>query len=485
MCKVRVAHRRGFHYSYYAGGPNAGQLQYATLQVNGQEVRRASYDYYGNDAKHGNVNDLMRVTIQQKNGSGWENLGVTYYRYHKPGEAGGFAHGLRYAVGPHGYAQMVRAGINPETASNAQVARHADNHFQYHEASQGAVVEKVAGGTRHFRFSRTSSGHPADHNNWAGKAVETLPDGTQNIVYTNFAAQVILSINQSGSSQWFNYNRYDGAGRLILAAKSSAVENYDESSPGLVTLKPHEGLVKVYVYYTSTDLGAGAVAGYLQYEQMQQGGAGRPIMLRQYQYTSRTAGGRTIYQMAKETCYPDAGDPLLQLQCYVYSYTWQSGTLLIDQKTTTFPAVPLGQNGSGLAASRKEAYDGYGNMTWAMDERGFLTKQSYDLATGAVTQLIQDVNTAKVSGAPAGWTTPAGGGLNLVTDYTVDGLGRVTQELGPTHDIDINGTNTSVRRATWTVYQDALFQVWSGTGYATGVGPNYTYTLVQPGFADL
>ena len=232
----------GFHYSYYADGPNAGQLQYATLQVNGQEVRRASYDYYGNDDKHGNVNDLMRVTIQHKNGSDWENLGVTYYRYYKPGEAGGFAHGLRYAVGPHGYAQMVRAGINPETASNAQVARHADHHFQYHEASQGAVVEKVAGGTRRFRFSRTSSGHPADHNNWAGKAVETLPDGTQNIVYTNFAAQVILSINQSGSSQWFKYNRYDSAGRLILAAQSSAVQGYDESSPGLVTLKPHEGL---------------------------------------------------------------------------------------------------------------------------------------------------------------------------------------------------------------------------------------------------
>ena len=470
----------GLHYSYYAGGPNAGQLQCATLQVNSQEVRRASYEYYGNDARHGNVNDLMRVTIQQKNGDRWENLGVTYYRYYKPGEANGFAHGLKYAVSPHGYAQMVKAGITPEAASNAQVAQHADNHFQYHEASQGAIVEKVAGGTRHFRFSRVASGHPADHNNWAGKAEETLPDGTRNIVYTNFAAQPILSVYQSGSKQWFNYNKYDSAGRIILAAQSPAVENFDESTPGLVTLKPQEGLVKVYFYYASTDLGAGAVAGYLQSEQVQQGGAGRPIMLRQYQYTSRTAGRRTIYQMAKETCYPDAGDPLFQLQCHVYSYTWQGGTLLIDQKTTTFPAVPLDQNGSGLPASRKEAYDGYGNKTWAMDERGFLTKQSYDVATGAVIQLIRDVNTAKVSGAPAGWTTPSGGGLNLVTDYTVDGLGRVTQELGPAHNIDLNGTNTPVRRATWTVYQDAQFQVWSGTGYATGVGPGYNYMLVNP-----
>ena len=341
LCKVSAVASRGFHYCYYADGPNAGQLQYATLQVNGQEVRRASYDYYADNARHGNVNDLMRVTIQQKNGDRWENMGVTYYRYYKPGESGGFACGLRYAVGPHGYAQMVKAGINPETASNAQVARHADNHFQYHEASRGAVVEKTAGGTRHFGFSRTASGHPADHNNWAGKAVETLPDGTQNIVYTNFAAQVILSIKQSGSSQWFKYNRYDSAGRIVLSAQSAAVQGYDESSPGLVTLKPHEGLVNVYVYYKSTDLGAGAVAGYLQYEQVQQGGAGRPVMLRQHQYTSRTAGGRTIYPMAKEICYPDAEDPLLQLQCYVYHYTWQGNTLLMDQKTTIFPAVPL------------------------------------------------------------------------------------------------------------------------------------------------
>ena len=37
-------------------------------------------------------------------------------------------------------------------------------------------------------------------------------------------------------------------------------------------------------------LAAGAVAGFLQYEQVQQGATGAPVLVRQYQYTARTAG---------------------------------------------------------------------------------------------------------------------------------------------------------------------------------------------------
>ena len=32
---------------------------------------------------------------------------------------------------------------------------------------------------------------------------------------------------------------------------------------------------------------------------------------------------------------------------------------------------------------------------------------------------------------PAGWTTPAGGGLNLVTTYEVDPLGRDVEMTAP------------------------------------------------------
>lgn len=115
-----------------------------------------------------------------------------------------------------------------------------------------------------------------------------------------------------------------------------------------------------------------------------------------------------------------------------------------------------------------------------MDERGFITRKTYDLATGGLIQQIDDVDTSVVSGAPSGWTTPSGGGLNLVTDYQVDNLGPTTQILGPSHVVDLAGTATTIRTATWFVYQDATYQTWTAKGYATGTGPSYTYTLVNP-----
>lgn len=76
--------------------------------------------------------------------------------------------------------------------------------------------------------------------------------------------------------------------------------------------------------------------------------------------------------------------------------------------------------------------------------------------------------------------TPADGGLNLVTDFKHDAQGRITQSLGPVHEIDVEGVETTIRRASWTVYQDADFQNWSAQGYATGTSPSYDYTLVNP-----
>src|ERR1043166_4103835 len=108
-----------------------------------------------------------------------------------------------------------------------------------------------------------------------------------------------------------------------------------------------------------------------------------------------------------------------------------------------------------------------GNLTWQMDERGFLTRTSFDIATKAIIQVVNDVDTTQVNDAPPGWTTPAGGGLHLITDYEFDDEGRTTQTLGPGHVIDVDGSATTIRRATWTVYHDDTHQVWSGHGYAT------------------
>ncbi|HWB12930.1 MAG TPA: RHS repeat-associated core domain-containing protein, partial [Pirellulales bacterium] len=183
-----------------------------------------------------------------------------------------------------------------------------------------------------------------------------------------------------------------------------------------------------------------------------------------------------------------------------YSYTFFPGTLKVQSITTTWPVVSAAQNGSGIADSRTFFYDAYANPVWTKDERGYIFYQGFDATTGAVTQTIADFNTSTPGqpAPPAGWTTPSGGGLNLITDITVDDLGRTVQVLGPWHIIDIAGIATSLRRATWMVYQDGLFQTWTGRGYATlgsssssssshsssssssSGTPAYSYTLINP-----
>ena len=176
--------------------------------------------------------------------------------------------------------------------------------------------------------------------------------------------------------------------------------------------------------------------------------------------------------------YPDAVDQTKKL-ITTYAYTFYTDTCQVQEKTTTFPVVDTDQNGSGVAAVRKEYFNIYGNLEWIMDERGFITRMKYDIVTGAVTQLIQDVDTSLQTGVPSGWETPTGGGLNLVTDFEHDDLGRTTQALGPEHTIDIDGEATSVRRASWTVYQDEDHELWTAQGYATGEEWD-EFTLINP-----
>ena len=94
----------------------------------------------------------------------------------------------------------------------------------------------------------------------------------------------------------------------------------------------------------------------------------------------------------------------------LYAYTFYSGTCQIQQKTTTLPVISTAQNGSGVAATRKDYFDMYGNRTWAMDERGFIKRFAYDIPTGAMSQQVNDANTALYTDTPAGWSTPSHSG---------------------------------------------------------------------------
>jgi len=505
-----------------------------------QNVVRVVYSYYGSGDASGSTGDLRTATRQVwqtseasssssslssssgSAGGNWGDVGTDYYRYYKDNAPHGGVHNMKFACGPESFAKLAAQAGDPFTAGDAEVSLFADYYYEY-DWNDRVSLERILGGSKTFTFSYTrnprypvptpgassSSAGVVDFNTWIFRTTETKPDGSQQTVYANYAGQTMLSVVRapaSGSSsssssggavqQWCKFFKYDGHGRSILKAHPSAVIGYDDSYDDLLHylpgsdkyefLRDNDGLIELTEYFAAASSGSssssgGAVEpeGYTKAEKISQGQLGTPILLRSWEYASHTEGDTTIYPVAKDISYPDAADPLRTI-ITSYSYTYHSGTTQVAQQTTTLPVIPTTQNGSGTANSRKEYFDLLGYRTWSMDERGFITRYIYDDQTGAMIQRIDDVDTTIVSGAPSGWSTPAGGGLNLVTDYEHDDQGRIVQELGPSHEIDLGGVATTIRRATWTVYDDETHITRAAQGYATGTGPSYTYTLINP-----
>jgi hypothetical protein len=120
----------------------------------------------------------------------------------------------------------------------------------------------------------------------------------------------------------------------------------------------------------------------------------------------------------------------------------------------------VAQNGSGVANTIVEEYDIYGYLIRTTDERGVVTEYENETSNGAVKRTTQDV-----------------GGLSLVIDYENDAQGRMTESLGPLHEIDLNGVPTMIRRSVWTVYKDFELEIHSASGFQNTLGND---TLVNP-----
>lgn len=342
-------------YDYYATGVQQGRLEYATLrrQVDGgtwNDIRRVQYEYYGSGESSGSLGDLKRVRIQVLSGSTWQDAAVHYYRYYKQGDSGGGAHLLKYVVGLEAYRRLAAAVSDPLTATDAQVASYADHYFEY-DADNKVIKETVSGGSQTATFSFTESAHADGYNNWKRKTVETRSDGSQYLVYTNYIGQILIKELKSGSNRWIEYHKYDSAGHEIQHARPSAVTGYNDAQANLnVSLRASDGLIHVTDYYTTT--GSGAAKGQVQFEKLKRGSSGAEIKLKAFEYTSRTAGGVTIYPVSKETVYRnDDGTGALHT---TFTYTWHTGTVQVEERTTTLPAVAASQNGSGSAATRAE-----------------------------------------------------------------------------------------------------------------------------------
>ncbi len=167
---------------------------------------------------------------------------------------------------------MVGAGLDPLTASDTVVSEYADYYFEYDD-QQRVVLETVDAGGESYSFSFTAGTTSTDYNVWANRTTETLPDGSQNIVYTNLIGQYLITASNDGtddSDVWINAYQYDSSGRQTLHANPSAVIGYDDSFSDLnIEYQTNSGLIELTDYYTTS--GGGAVPGYIHSQQIQQG----------------------------------------------------------------------------------------------------------------------------------------------------------------------------------------------------------------------
>jgi len=484
-------------YTYLASPDlNAGQLVNVTLrrQTNGgawSTVRQVNYDYYDGTSQkpYGNLGDLRTATILDGNNN---VLDTSLYRYYTPADAGstGYVHGLKYVFTTQSYARLGAGVTGPLTATDSQVAPYADKYFEYDPNSQSvtkAVVQgkgnsSTNGGQGTFTYSYGISSNPAGTNSWTYKTVETLPDGSTNTVYANYAGEVMLKVFQSGGQQWDTFFQYDGSGRIILQANPSAVTGYNDAYADLLDqsqvgdygyLSSSTGLIQVTDYYSSTtgtETMAGGAAGYYQDTKLEQGKSGTQILQTTAQYYAHTGGSATVYPVASNTRYRNTDGTGGETTST--TYTWFTGTTQVQSLVTTLPVISSAQNGPGVADVDTSFYDSRGRIIWTRNSinptagtsDGYISYTAYDPATGAVVKTIRDVDTTRTGdfvNLPSGWTTPTGGGLHLITQMAVDALGRTVQLTDPNGNVTV------------TVYNDPnhemrVYPGWNGT---TPTGP--------------
>ncbi|MBL8797111.1 MAG: hypothetical protein JNM56_24635 [Planctomycetia bacterium] len=159
-----------------------------------------------------------------------------------------------------------------------------------------------------------------------------------------------------------------------------------------------------------------------------------------------------------------------------YEYTFFTDSTRIESVTTSLPVVSAAQNGPGTADVSTVVMNQNGRPIWLRDEAGFLTYLRYDEATGALVQMIEDVDTTQTgdfTDLPSGWSTPAGGGLHLTSLLEVDALGRVVKSVRP-------GGNVS-----FMVYLDLNHEMRVYTGWDSTsnrpTGPTQVYREDRPG----
>ena len=276
--QVVDGHTSGYYYTWTA----LASVESVTLKLQDKNVRRVRFTYYQNGDTGGGQDDLKSAIIEQYDvGTGsWRIVARKHYRYYLSGQANGFASGLKLVIGATAYQQMLDAGLNPETAPEADLKQFADFYYEY-DSEKRVSLEQLEGGRRQYTFAYTvNAAHDGGVNTWYTKTVETLPDGSQNRVYTNEGYSLLAKILQEAGTarQWVDAYQYNDQFRPTQHAHPSAVASVSEPAgsgdPLVVNLHANTGLIEVTNYYAVDNPTTGEVSGYISTRGVKKGSAG-------------------------------------------------------------------------------------------------------------------------------------------------------------------------------------------------------------------
>ncbi len=454
-----------FLYTYASGRVSNVQLRRGpTTSGPWTVIRQVDYHYYGGSDPNGNNGDLQRAIVKDGSAS---LIGTKYYRYYKAGQQNGFEGGLKYVFNDESFARLDQAIGDPLTATDAQVAPYADMHFEYDslrrvtkETVQGKGCSSCSDGRGTFTFDyHTNPAVAAGYNVWQMRTTETLPDGNQNVVYSSSHGQVMLKIFRETSTdrEWKTFYQYDtladNEGRLLMKANPSAVTGYDEDYLSLIDnnggeleyIADNAGLIERTGYVTT-----GTGAGYFRELTLHRGESDTlGVKQRTVSYTSHTdtVHGVTVVLPLTDTLYKSATGGGAEPVTTTFGYDIPSNSTQPECKSTTYPIVGTGQNGSGGSESSLTYFNAFGHGDWTKDADGYIHYREYDSATGAMMKMIDDVDTTQVPDEPVGWVSLPGA-KHLTTILTPDGLGRTTKRVAPNLDTTyfvFNDTKHEVR----------------------------------------
>lgn len=400
-------------------------------------VRDVQFEYYSaGDLTYGNSGDLKRVTVNQ----GGVAVEHKLYRYDEFSRLTLVLEGASYERAFQEFSQTDLNTVTPTqlSSTNKTIGEYSDLALEYYAPADSNLVRRnrisaqTIQGRGKFSYDYASdSGNPGGGrtgiNTWGTRTTEYLPDDTttlsdndQNRVYTNYAAEVLVSSfsspTASVAANWTTAYQYDSDGRMVLSAMPSATTVAD-SSAYPATISASAGLVLTSQYVSS-----GNGVGYLQETARKRGTSGTPIKQHTIAYIARPSatGTPTSDAFLPQSVIEYRDDAGALGITTSYSYTFVGGTAdRLLTSTTTLPLVSSStQNGAGTTATEVEQFDVYGRTIRFTDGDAKDVENVFVNSTGALRQSVED------KGIGPGF-------LNLSTQVVSDLLGRETSVLNP------------------------------------------------------